>query len=361
MGKGGRSGSGAEREARVAEVFAAWVAREGLVGCDGAVPGSVLVVDDDDGGIERAVKQAGAESIPWRRRAIGNRVARAWPDDGLLAEPADAAVIRLPRDWAGFEMHAHAVRARVRAGGSVFVLGGNDEGVKSAPRRLAEVLGIDEAAVETPFIKARTRVLRAPRPAGDEPRGGLDDWRSHRTVVLPGGRSVDQVVWPGLFAADGLDEGTALLLANLPELKARHRVLDLACGTGIVGQAVLAREPGVSLFGCDVDALAVHCTRCNLPEAQVLLGDGWGAIELGARFDLILSNPPLHVGHAQDLGPLDAMLAQAPLRLTRGGKLVVVTWRTAGAVKRLEAVFPKVRVRAEDGRYQVVEAWGTLS
>jgi 16S rRNA G1207 methylase RsmC len=120
--------------------------------------------------------------------------------------------------------------------------------------------------------------------------------------------------------------------------------------------AVGARQPAAKLFLCDVDTVALVAARENVPGAQLLLGDGWGAVELGARFDLVLSNPPLHRGHAEDRGVLDALVQQAPLRLVAGGRLVLVTWKVAGIAATLGERFARVDLLADACGYQVWQA-----
>jgi len=342
----------AEREGRVSGVAAGWINTQGLPdGID-----QVLVVDDEDGAIERAVAKAGATVRPWRRRALDNRKASPWPAEGT----ADLAILRLPRDWAAFALQVDAARSRLAPGGRLWVVGANDEGIKSAPGRLSRELGPVE--VETLWIKARCRVLEARIPAtAPAPRGALAAWREEVRLDLPevGERSL--VSYPGLFAHGHLDEGSALLLSALlgpgaPAVPAGARVLDLGCGAGALSVALAARQPQARLVLADVDAVAVAAARENLPDATVLLGDSWGAVELGARFNLVLSNPPLHRGQAEDHRVLEALVQQGPLRLVQGGRMVIVSWRTATVGKLLTAAFGKAELLAEDRRFEVWQA-----
>ena len=53
--------------------------------------------------------------------------------------------------------------------------------------------------------------------------------------------------YPGLFARGGLDVMTERLLGALPPSAKHARVLDFACGSGVIGAALLAREPSLRL------------------------------------------------------------------------------------------------------------------
>ena len=48
----------------------------------------------------------------------------------------------------------------------------------------------------------------------------------------------------------------------------RERVLDFACGSGLLGAWVTAREPTVSVDFLDVDAVALEAVEANVPGAN---------------------------------------------------------------------------------------------
>lgn len=346
MSEAERGHGPSEREHRVSGVAARLLEEQGLPA--EAEGGRLLVVDDEDGAIVAAARRVGAEVRTWWRQARGGHKAAPWPPEGEV----DMVVLRLPRDWAGFEMLLHACCSRLRPGGVLWVVGGNDEGIKTAGKHMAPLLG----EAETLWIKARTRVLQALRPETLVLRDSLAAWARDPELDLPGVGPTRVRTYPGLFALDRLDEGTALLLAHLPPIAPGAMVLDYGCGPGAISVAVAHHQPKARQVLCDVDALAAHAARENLPGVPVLLGDGWTAVELGARFDLVLSNPPLHQGQAEDRGLLEAFVQQLPLRLRDRGEVRLVTWRTAHAPRLLREVLGQVEVLAEDRRYQVVRA-----
>ncbi|RPF25686.1 putative protein N(5)-glutamine methyltransferase [Georgenia muralis] len=72
-------------------------------------------------------------------------------------------------------------------------------------------------------------------------------------------------------------------------------VVDLCCGSGALGAALLARVGGLDLHAADVDPAAVRCARRNLgPTATVHRGDLFAALprELAGRVGLVLANAP---------------------------------------------------------------------
>jgi 16S rRNA (guanine1207-N2)-methyltransferase len=313
-----------------------------MADCLGAQPrpGPWLVIDDDPDVVVSALADAPVDV--WRRRGPG---ARAWPPSG----PFRAASLRLPQAREALDMTLHAAAARIASGGEIFIYGANDEGIRSVGPALESLF----ERPETVAARRHCRVWRARAPAQPrDPRGRLEDWRLSFGVELPGG-SARVVSYPGIFAHGRLDEGSRRLVEALPRLAARDRVLDFGCGIGIVGLAARQRAPGVEVDAVDVDALAVEAARANLPGATVRLGDGWSALAGGERYSLIVSNPPLHRGKAQDFEVLRELCDQAPRRLRRGGSLLLVTRRALPVAPLLERCFHTVEVAREDPRFRV--------
>ena len=74
----------------------------------------------------------------------------------------------------------------------------------------------------------------------------------------------------------------------------RPVVVDLCCGSGALGAAVLARVPSAEVHGADLDPVAVRCARRNLPAGQVWEGDLYAALpdHLRGRADVLVVNAP---------------------------------------------------------------------
>jgi len=127
----------------------------------------------------------------------------------------------------------------------------------------------------------------------------------------------------GVFAARGLDPGSALLIEHLGVVDG-ERVLDLGCGWGAVGVAAAKSTPAGRVVLTDVNRRATRLVRENLERnrvrnAEVRVGPLFAPVA-GERFDVIATNPPFHVGRTTILG----LLAEAPDHLTERGRLLVV-------------------------------------
>jgi len=286
----------------------------------------------------------GLDLARWRRLAVGGRAARAWAPDGMF----DVATLRLPRGKALLDMQLHAVAARLKPGATLWVYGANDEGIRSATKRLMPLF----EGGETIDTRRHCRVLQARRTEAPA-RGEIGDWEE----VLDLGEAVGEVAsWPGLFAHGRLDDGSAMLIDALSDDDIYGTMLDYGCGAGALSLAALRRNPTCRITGVDIDALALHAARRNVPDMKLHLGDGIAALPKGVRFDRILSNPPFHTGKDEDFGALTGLIEAAPNLLKVGGRLIMVTQRTAGGAKALRARLPKLTVIAEDRRFQVFRA-----
>lgn len=315
-----------------------------------------LLVNDDLGAVKQELEAEGVDVTCWWRRALDDRPARAWPSDSTFK----SAVLRLPKDWPTFALELDAIAARLEPGAHLYLYGANDEGIKTAQKRITSH-GFEEP--ETLYIKHRSRVVCATRSASAEPQDDLEAFASRETLELPlrdSSIEVELVAYPGVFARGKLDDGTRILLEALDKVKPRTKVLDFACGTGIVGRWARERWPDCRVTLLEVDAIALHAAKQNVPGAIDLLGDGWSALTgsgnpgvSGSRYDAILSNPPIHRGRDEDMRVAVELVRRAPQFLTVGGLLVVVVQRTVGLGKVFEETFRNPRLLAESNAFQV--------
>ncbi len=130
----------------------------------------------------------------------------------------------------------------------------------------------------------------------------------------------------------------------------RAVVVDLCCGSGAVGAALVAALERVELYAVDIDPAAVRCARRNVAAAggQVYEGDLYEPLpaSLRGRIDVLVANAPyvpteavgtlppearMHEprvaldGGADGLDIMRRVTAAAPLWLAPGGYLLVET------------------------------------
>jgi release factor glutamine methyltransferase len=100
----------------------------------------------------------------------------------------------------------------------------------------------------------------------------------------------------------------------------RAVVVDLCCGSGAVGAAMLARLPGLVLSAADIDPAAVACARRNLAAGAVFEGDLFVPLpaSLRSRVEVIVANAPYVPTDAIGMMPPEARLYEAAVALDGG-------------------------------------------
>ena len=159
-------------------------------------------------------------------------------------------------------------------------------------------------------------------PAGPERRQRITAkvWGQEMTLVTAG----------GVFAGDGLDRGTAVLLRESDPPTGSPRVLDLGCGYGPIALAIALACPGATVDAVDVNERALALCRDN---AQALgVADRVRVLrpedaDPAARYDQIWSNPPIRIGKAA----LHELLLAWLDRLTPDGVARLVVAKNLGA------------------------------
>ncbi|MCB9797242.1 MAG: methyltransferase [Alphaproteobacteria bacterium] len=313
-----------------------------------------LIVDDPAEDVPLYLRTRGRVLARWHRHAGHGVTASAEPPAGDF----EAVGLSLPKGREAMDYAVDLAASRLAPGGRIWLHGANDEGIKSAGKRLAPLF----TEVEAVDAKRHCRLWRGVR--SEVPAlGSLAAHRATRTLPLPGG-PVELVSYPGVFAKGGLDEGSRLLLEALMELErpAPRTALDFACGVGVLGRGAQQRWPELTLHACDADAVAIAAARENLPGAELVAASGLDAFEVltppRGGYDLVLSNPPIHVGKELDLGVLERLVARLPSLLAPGGAAILVVQRQRATHQLLEAALGRPRLLKEDGRFRVWMAQG---
>ena len=134
----------------------------------------------------------------------------------------------------------------------------------------------------------------------------------------------------GVFSAERLDPGTAVLLRETTPRGAATRLLDLGCGYGVLAVALASACPLAHVDAVDVNPRALELVADNarahgVAERVAALTPEQADPE--ARYDEIWSNPPLRIGKAA----LHELLLTWLPRLAPGGVARLVVGKNLGA------------------------------
>jgi 16S rRNA (guanine1207-N2)-methyltransferase len=180
--------------------------------------------------------------------------------------------------------------------------------------------------------------------------------RLQKIVVRAGGDIFDMTTASGIFSKDGLDQGTRLLI-EMTQVKDKMKVLDLGCGYGVLGIALLRKHKHVQLMFSDVNQRAVDLTKQNMEDlglqgrsSRIVQSDRFENIP--DSFDAILLNPPQAAGRAVCY----ALIEEAHDHLIEGGFLEIVARHVKGGAmleKKMKEVFGNVTSFAKQGGFRI--------
>lgn len=262
--------------------------------------------------------------------------------DAELLSDARLVLLRLPKSLAELEEFADAI-ARWAASDVTVVAGGR---VKHMTPAQNDVLARFFDAVQPQRAERKSRVVVADglrRPSGPPP------FPVRERHVLGSGEEIVLCAHGGAFAGARLDIGTRVLLDVLPDLTGSQPwerrqdrsggdraaaadaassvqgdgpvVVDLGCGTGALAAVCALRHPDARVVATDRSAAAVRSAAATMT-ANGLRGrvavslDDAGSELPGAAVDLVLLNPPFHLGVSVHSGA-GHRLIEAAARLLR--------------------------------------------
>lgn len=173
-------------------------------------------------------------------------------------------------------------------------------------------------------------------------------------------RGLRIAVEPGVFVPRRRTEflvGQAAALA-----RPRSVVVDLCCGSGAVGAALVAALDRIELHAADIDPVAVRCARRNIGAGgRVYEGDLYQPLPttLRGRVDVLVANVPYVPTGQIDLLPAEARLYEPHTALDGGADGLDVLRRVSAAAPRWLA--PGGHLLVETSRYQASRAVGIVA
>lgn len=160
-----------------------------------------------------------------------------------------------------------------------------------------------------------------------------------------GGHLVQAVSRPGVFSHRKLDLGARALL-EVMEVREGDRVLDIGCGSGVVGLAAAFRAPGVTVEAIDSNCRAVEAARRGAEKNGLSEATFTARLEAGGKvtapgtFDVAAGNPPYYSQFK--IANLFMLAAHAGLK--PGGRVYMVTKKSDWFEARMSQLFDAVEV-----------------
>ncbi|GAB6856084.1 class I SAM-dependent methyltransferase [Microbacterium xylanilyticum] len=248
--------------------------------------------------------------------------------DAELLHDARLVLLQLPKGLAELEEIADAI-ARWAAPEVVLLAGGR---VKHMTLAQNDVLGRCFERVQPQRAERKSRLIVASDPLAvpTDPPFPVSSTHPEFGLTL--------CAYGGAFAGDRVDIGTRVLLdvmreraAELTALAGRDgfAAVDLGCGTGALAAALALAAPAAQIIATDRSAAAVRSARATMvangvaDRVTVTLDDAGSEISYGS-VDLVLLNPPFHLGASVHEGAGRRLIDAAARMLRPGGEVWTV-------------------------------------
>lgn len=207
--------------------------------------------------------------------------------------------------------------------GTIMALAENRRGAE----RLASLVGKEQHPSMESFARSHCRAVRATHHSTLPLSHPLPHLIPH---PVQGWEEMEAL--PGVFSSERADRGSEVLKGCALERVSSWNnqpkaVLDLGCGSGILGISVLERNRITLVDFVDVDYRAIESTKGNLthrslPTDRVFWLDATREPLPRSGYDLVLLNPPFHA-HGQEHRELGRTLIEKAMEVTSGELLVV--------------------------------------
>ncbi|ANF31837.1 SAM-dependent methyltransferase [Leifsonia xyli] len=332
---------------------------------DAVLQPGLVVIGDAYGALTLAAASRGARDIRVHQDPLtGERavdanaaalsLAGTYTHHGLdesLVRGARTVLLRLPRSLDALAEIATLIAEHAPADVVVYAGGMLKHMTTAMNGVLGEVFGSVEASLARQ--KARVLTAREPHPAAATV---LDRWPERV-------RDPETGLWVcahgAAFAGTAVDIGTRFLLSVLEAAMPDARTaIDLGCGTGVLASALAVSRPGLRVVATDQSAAAVASASATAAangvsdRVTVVRDDGLASQPDGSA-ELVVLNPPFHIGGAVHTGIAHRMFADAGRVLAPGGELWTVWNSHLGYRPALERAVGPTRQIARNPKFTV--------
>jgi 16S rRNA (guanine1207-N2)-methyltransferase len=366
--------------------------------------GELILAEDNLASLQQFNKLIGADTSPIKK-TVGADLSRPSPiyrprvrhipfhEYTLREAPAtiDVAIMNIlyqpSNAWMiyGLQIAAYALKP----GGRLYVVGAKDRGVLSIAKRMQAFFGNLETLViskgqrvvcshmqnNSPDIHSQEEPLHvsamsdtqnvvAPFAGARSDTSAMSDTQNVAAPLAgarPDARLANPIpsLLPTTFAEGKLDEGTRLLVESL-EVHATDVALDIGCGAGYIGMHIAHAASKGHVTMVDASLVAVDAARkmveqSGMTNVQVLASDGTQAVK-AQRFDLVVTNPPFHLGGIQTTEIGERFIREAAQVLRPRGRFYLVANRFLKYEPTMRACFHTVEEVGGNTRYKVLLA-----
>jgi len=325
---------------------ALWVVDENISATDAQLlnPAKTLSVLSNRYDISTALKQCGFDIF------LNDFELNSFPPNSF-----DAIYYRVSKEKAIVHHIINSSATWLKPGGSLFLTGYKNDGIKTYVSKAAEYLGEQKDKQRGDKTAMLFEVV-----VGDVGEKPLDDKSYSKERVVELKEKGAFYSKPGIFGWDKVDQGSAFLISYLPELMGRFKqlpgtVLDLGCGYGYLSFSASQLQTA-RFTATDNNIAAVAMCRKNFAEyavhGEAILDDC--GMHIQGQFDLVLCNPPFHQGFDIDGDLTKRFLEQSYRLLAPNGWALFVVNAFIPLEKKAAGLFSTVETVANNRSFKLV-------
>lgn len=345
--------------ARTGDVVAHLNCGNGLLGVALGVAGSatrILLADRNILAVDSAARTIEANGMTHAETYLGHGMAALPP-----GTRCDVIAIRIPTERIAVLQLLYDAFSLLDVGGQCYIAGATNEGIKTAAGTMSQIFGNAVTVATDSGHRVVSAVKRQGLPSSsvviENPLLRADAF--HEFDVALCSHQFRLYTRPGVFSWNHLDEATGILAEHMVTRRG-DRVLDLGCGAGPLGilAATMTSPDGITML--DADSEAVRSARksadaAGATAARILVSDVASAV-LQESFDLVVTNPPFHIGKETDLVVPMQFIDDSWTVLAPGGRLNLVANRTLPYEGAIKWRFGNVTTVHDGRRFKVLSA-----
>ena len=260
----------------------------------------------------------------------------------------DLVVIRIPKHNSLLEFQLHTIKKHLHKN-TIIVSAGMSKEIHKSNLKIYELI-IGETKTSLAKKKARLIFTKVQNLSPNERAFNalVSQYKEERFGIKVTGLA-------GVFSRNKLDIGSRILLNYMPKTQAKQKLIDLGCGTGVLGTCAAIINSELEVTFTDESWLAVESAKRTFKnnctsEANYLVTNVLEGLE-NNHYNYILCNPPFHQQSVQTLAIANEMFKQASEKLVSSGELRVVANRHLNYNNYLTRYFSQVKIISKDPKF----------
>jgi len=327
---------------------------------------SILIVNDSFGALSVALAEyqplmmsdsfLAQQGTSRNLRINGFEAGQVVFDNGLQEKTQvfDLVLIKIPKSLAMLEHQLYSIRRSIRTGTRIVAAGMTRSIHKSTLQLFENIIG----PTRTSLAKKKSRLIFVTRD--ESMNKGASPYPDH--FIVAADREYSIASHAGVFSHDRLDNGSRLLIENMPVSGHYRQIVDLGCGNGLLGLIAASLNQHATVLFTDESYMAVASARENFVaafagerEADFKVTNCLQGVADESR-DLVLNNPPFHQHNATGDSIAWQMFIDARRVLKPQGELWLVGNRHLGYHAKLKNLFGNCELVASNRKFVILKA-----